>query len=142
MAAFSPPRISAAWRVEAPFFHCFPCRWVLHSALSLIRWLTVQDAKSCPYNDMSCLFFTALLLQRSQTILVQENQPVTDSDWTCFKTFPVNTTTCLQVGPTSLYWPLDPIARFDQPRPSSFLDVNRIPPDTAIHEQMATEMAT
>ena len=111
-------------------FYSFPCRWVLHFALSLIRCQTVQDATSCPmenslfecgcpYNDLSCLFFTALLLQRSQSILVQENQPVKDIDLTCFKTFPINTTTCAQVGPMSLNLPLDPIARFDHSRPSS-----------------------
>ena len=30
MAAPSPPRCFAAWRVEAPFFRGFPFRWVLH----------------------------------------------------------------------------------------------------------------
>ena len=111
------------------FFRGFPFRWVLHFALSLIRCLTVQDATSCPmenslfecgrpYDDLSCLFFTALLLQRSQSILVQENQLVKDFDLTCIKRFQIIATTCLQVGPMSLDWPLDPIARFDQSRPS------------------------
>ena len=132
-AALSPPRISAAWRVEAPLSVVLPFRWVLHFALSLIRCLTVQDATSCPignspfecgrpYCDLSCLFFTAPLLQRSQSILVQENQPVKDFDLTCFKTFPITATTCVQVGPMSLDWPLDPIAGFDQSRPSSSPD--------------------
>ena len=58
-------------------------------------------------------------LQRSQSILVQENPPLKDIDLTCFKTFPIKATTCLQVGPMSLDWPQDPIARFDQSRPSS-----------------------
>ena len=52
-------------------------------------------------------------------ILTQENQPAKDIDLTCFKTFPIKATTCLQVGPMSLDWPMDPIARFDQFRPSS-----------------------
>ena len=71
-----------------------------------------------PYDDLSCLFFTTLLIQRSQSILVQENQPVKDIDLTCFQTFPIKATTCSQVGPVSLDWLLYPIARFDQSRPS------------------------
>ena len=108
----------------------FPFRWALHLALSLTRCLNVHDATAChmenslyesgrPYDDLSCLFFTALWLQRSQSILVQENQPVKDIDLTCFKTFPFKATTCSQVAPMSLDWPLDAIARFDQSRPSS-----------------------
>ena len=69
---------------------------------------------------MSCLSFTALWLQRSQSILMQEIHPAKDINLTCFKTFPIKATTCIQVGPLSLDWPVDPIARFDQSRPSSF----------------------
>ena len=47
------------------------------------------------------LFFTALWLQRSQSILVQEIRPAKDIDLTCFKTFPIKATTCLHVGPMS-----------------------------------------
>ena len=111
-------------------FRGFPFRWLLHLALSLTRSITVHVAtiysredplsqSSRPLYNLSCLFFTALWLQRSQSILVQENQPVKDFDLTCFKTFPIKATTCLQVGPMSLDWPLDRIARFDKPRPSS-----------------------
>ena len=117
----------------------FLCRWVLHFALSLIRCLTVQDATSClmqsslfecgrPFHGLSCLFITALLIQRSQSKLVQENQPVKYFDQTCFKTFSINTTICFQVEPMSLDWPLDPIARLDQSRLSSS-------PDGSIGEQ-------
>ena len=46
-------------------------------------------------------------------------QPAKDIDLTCFKTFSIKATTCLQVGPMSLDWPVDPIGRFDQSSPSS-----------------------
>ena len=37
--------------------------------------------------------------------------------------FPLKTATCLQVGPMSLDWPVDPFARFDLSRPSLFPEV-------------------
>ena len=73
-----------------------------------------------PCDTMSFLFFTALWLQRSQSLLMQENHPAKDIDLTCYKTFSTKTITFLQVGPMSLDWPVDPIARFDQSRPPSF----------------------
>ena len=111
-------------------FRGFPFRWVLHFVLSWTRSVIVHDATlssredplfECgrPCDALSCLFFTALWLQRSQSILVQEIQPAKDLDLTCFKTFPIKATTCLQVGPMSLDWPVNPFARFDQSRPSS-----------------------
>ena len=144
MGALSPPRFFRRLAGRgAFFFRGFPFRWVLHFALSFIRCLTVQDATLVPWrtlfacerpdNDLSCLFFTVLLLQRSQSMLVQENQPVKDVHLTCFKMFPIKATTCLQVGPMSLDWPLDPIARFDQSRPSSF-------PDDSIDEQQRGDL--
>ena len=60
---------------------------------------------SRPCDNLSCLCNTALWLQQSRCTFL-----------TCFKTFPIKATTCLQVGPMSL---VDPIARFDQSRPSS-----------------------
>ena len=47
---------------------------------------------------------------------------VKDTELICFKTFSIKATTCLEVEPMSLDWPLDPIARFDQFRPSSSSD--------------------
>ena len=80
-------------------FRGFPFRWVLHFVLSLTRSITVHDATSCfmedslyecgrPCDVMSCLFFPALWLQRSQSLLVQEIQPAKDIELTCYKTFP------------------------------------------------------
>ena len=74
---------------------------------------------SRPCDNLSCLCFTALWLQLSQSFLIQENQPAKDIDLTCSKASPIKATTCLQVGPMSLDWPLDRIARFDQSSPSS-----------------------
>ena len=111
-------------------FRGFPFRWVLHIVLSLTRSVIVHDAASCSREESLhdcgstceawlCLFFTALWLHRSQSILVQEIQPVKDINLTCCKTFPIKATTCLQVGPMSLDWLVDQIARYDQSSPSS-----------------------
>ena len=58
-----------------------------------------QSEFSRPCDNLSCLFFTALWLQRSQSMLVQEIRPAKDIDLTCFKTLPIKATTCLQVDP-------------------------------------------
>ena len=89
----------------------------------------MHDAASCskedslcervgPCDTLSCFFFSALWLQRSQFILVQEIQSPKDINLTCLKTFPINATSCLQSGPISLDWPVDPFEEFDQSRPS------------------------
>ena len=61
------------------------------------------------------LLFSALWLRcnQSKSFLVQETQSAKDLDLTCFKTFPITAVTCLQVGPMSLDWPVDPFARSD-----------------------------
>ena len=111
----------------------FPFRWVLYVVLSLTRSVIVHDATSCyreeslfecghPCDALSCLFFSALWFQRSQSVLVQEVQSAKDIDLTCFKTFPIKAATCLQVGPMSLDWPVDPFARFDIPDLRSLLN--------------------
>ena len=79
---------------RGPFFRGFPFRWALQFAFSLTRCLTLQDATPCsrkdplhecgrPSDTLLCLFFTALWLQQSQSILVQEIQPAKDFDLTC-----------------------------------------------------------
>ena len=67
--------------------------------------------------------FTALWLRCNQSRLVQETQSVKDIDLICFKTFPIKAVSCLQVGPMSLDWLVDPFARFDHSRLSLFLEV-------------------
>ena len=67
---------------------------------------------------------TALWLRCNQSILVQEAQSAKDIDLICFKTFPIKAATCLQVGPMSLDWLVDPFARFDHSRLSLFLDIS------------------
>ena len=78
------------------FFRGFPFRWVLHFALSLTRSITVLVATpysredplnecSRPCDNLSCLLFTALWLQQSQSILVQEIQLAKDIDLTCYR---------------------------------------------------------
>ena len=117
-------------RVEAPFSCGFPLRWVLYIVLSLTRRVNVHDATppcsregslyECgrPCDALSCLFFSAVWLQSNQSILVQETRSAKDIDLTRFNTFPIKAATCLQVGPTSLDWPVDPFARFDHSRSS------------------------
>ena len=135
MAAFSPPRLFAAWRVEAPFS---AVSMVLHVVLSLTRSVIMYDATSCsredslfecgrPCDALSCLFSSALWLQQSQSILVQEIHSPKNIGLTCFKTFPIADATCLHVGPMSLEWPVDPFARFGHSRP--FLLFPEVPND-------------
>ena len=108
----------------APFCG-FPFRWVPHLVLSLTRSVIVNDAVSCSREDslceceytceaLSCLFFIALWLQSNQSFLVQEIQTAKDIDFTCFTTFPIKAATCLQAGPMSLDWPIDPFARHER----------------------------
>ena len=70
-----------------------------------------------PCGTMSCFFFSALWLQRSQSLLVQEIQSAKDIDMTCSKMLPIKATTCGQVGPMSLDWPVNPFGRSDFSRP-------------------------
>ena len=116
MAAFSPPRFFAAWRVEATGF---PFRWALHIVFYLTRSVIVHDAASCsredslyecgrPCDALSCLFFSALWLRCNLSVLVQVSI-------SCFKTFPITAVTCLQVRPMFLDLLLDPCARSDFP---------------------------
>ena len=129
MAAFAPPLLFAAWRVEAPFFRGFPFRWVLHFVLSLTRGVVLHDSASCsmedsldecgrPCDTLSCLLFSALWLRCNQSILVQETQSAEDTDMTRSKMLLIKATTCLQVVPMSLDWPVHPFARSDFSRSS------------------------
>ena len=81
-----------------------------------------------PCDTLSCLLFSALWLRCNQSILVQETQSAKDLDLTCFKTFPITAVTCLQVGPMSLDWLVDPFARSDFSRFS-------LPPEVPSGEQ-------
>ena len=110
-------------------FRGFLFRWVSHFVLSLTRGVIVHDAASCsredsldecglPCDTLSCLLFSAQWLRCNQSILVQETQSVMDIDMTCSKMLTIKATTCLQVGPMSLDWPVDPFARFDFSRSS------------------------
>ena len=136
MAAFSPPRLCAAWRVEAPFSLRLPSSMGSTTLFSLLtRSVFVLDATHCskedslyeggrPCDALSCLCFSALWPQQSQSSLVQEIQSAKEIDLTCFKTFPIKAATCLQVGPMSLEWLVDPSAGFDHSRPSLFPEVS------------------
>ena len=130
MAALSPPRLFAAWRVEAPFFCGFPFRWVLHFVISLAGSVNVHDTTSCsredslydcgcPCDTLSCFFFTALCLRQSQSISVQETWQPKDIDFTCYKTLLTKSITCLPVGTMSLEWPVALPAGSDQYSPPS-----------------------
>ena len=107
----------------------FPFLWVLHFVLSLTRCVALHDSASCsrkthrdecgrPCDTLSCLLFSALWLRCNQSILVQETQSVKDTDMICSKMLPIKAATCLQGGPMSLDWPIDPFARSDFSRSS------------------------
>ena len=64
----------------------------------------------------------------SQSLLVQETQSEKDPELTCSTTFLFRDATCLQVGPMSLDWPVNPFGRSDSSRPL-------LPPDVPSGEQ-------
>ena len=121
MAAPSPPRFFRRLAGRGALFRGFPFRWVLHFVLYLTRGVALHDSTSCsredsldecgrPCDTLSCLLFLALWLRCSQSLVVQQTPSAKDLDLTCFTTFPFNAVTCLQVGPMSLDWPVDPFA--------------------------------
>ena len=102
----------------------FPFRWALQFALLLARCLTLQDAAPCcredslyecgrPQDSLSCLFFTALWLGQSQSILPNVQQ-TNDIEMTCYRSLPTKSITCLQVRPMSREWPVAPPGGFNQ----------------------------
>ena len=119
MAASSPRRFFAAWRVEAPFsvvsrldgfyaWWSFLVRGVaFHESSSCSREDSLDDC-GCPCNPLFCLLFSALWLRCSQSLFVQETQSAKDLDLTCSATFLLRDATCLPVGPMSLEWPIKP----------------------------------
>ena len=123
MAATSPPRFFAAWRVEAPFsavshsggFYilCYiwlamlPCM-IHHPTPGKILLMNVNA-----HTTLCLAFFSALWLRCNQSILVQETHTAKDLDLTCFTTCLFKNVTCIPVGPTSLDWAIDPLARSD-----------------------------
>ena len=123
LSAFSPPGWSRL------FFLFFLFRWSLRLAAFLIRGSTLHGSSSCskenslgdcdrPCEALSCLLFSALWLRCNQSLFVQETQSAKDFDLACFKTFPITAVTCLQVGPMSLDWLVDPFASSEFSRSS------------------------
>ena len=120
-------------------FSGFRFRWVLHLVCYLIPGVALHESPSCSgenYRDvcgrpcvpLSCLIFSALWLRCSQSLLVQETQSGKDLELTCSTTFQFRDATCLQVGPMSLDWPVNPFGRSDSSRPL-------LPPDVPTGEQ-------
>ena len=72
--------------------------------LSIFQWLWLRT-RWCghPCDTLSCLFFSALWLQRIHSIFGARD----------LDTFPIKAVRCLQIGPISLDWLGDPFARFD-----------------------------
>ena len=109
---------------RGPSFCGFPLWWTTQIATSVVRCLTLKDSApryrkdplyECgrPHDTLSYLFFTALWLRQSQSILTQAQQ-TNDTDTTCYKTLLTNSVTCLQVVPMSLVWRVAQPAGFGQ----------------------------
>ena len=121
-AALSPPRLLAAWRVEAFFFLCgILIWWPLLLLVSLCRRLPPHDQVTCkreiaqthcshPYDTLTCYFHTAIWIGKCQSILTQA-QHSSELGVVCYRAFLFCPSTCLPVGPVSLGWPLAPPGR-------------------------------
>ena len=106
----------------------------------LTRNVALHDPPSCSredsldkcertHNTLSCLLFSALWLRCFFSILMQETHTAMDLDLTCFTTCLFNTVTSIPVGPTSLEWPIVPLARSD-------LSGFSLPPEVPSGEQL------
>ena len=62
---------------------------------------------------MRCMVLPSVFFPMASAILVQETQSAKDIDMTCPKMLPIKATKCLQGGPMSLDWPVDPSAKFN-----------------------------
>ena len=64
----------------------------------MTRSITMHPLFECshPYDNLSCLFFTAPWLHQNQSVLVHQIQTAKDIDLTCFKTLPIKASTCMQ----------------------------------------------
>ena len=124
MAAPSPHSFFAAWRVEVHFSAVSDFDGSYTFVLYLIRGVALHESPSCsredsldecgrPCDPPSCLLFSALWLRCSQSFLVQETWSAKDLDLTCSATFLFRDATCLQVGPLTLDWPINPSVRSD-----------------------------
>ena len=112
--AFSPPGGSRALFRRFPFSMGFTFFALSGSILDLaVRNAMLQGKSSVqmrpPARYLSCFFVAALWLRQSQFILIQVQQ-TNDIDWTCHKTLPTKSVTCLQSGSMSHEWPVAPIA--------------------------------
>ena len=129
MAAFSPPRLFLPLGVSRRPFPRFPFSMGFTLVLSLARGVVLHDSACCsredsfdecgrPCDTLSCRLFSALWLRCNQSVLVHGTQSAKDTDMTCSKVLPIKATTCLEVGPMSLDWAVDPFARSDFSRSS------------------------
>ena len=75
-------------------------------------------------DTLSCLLFSAIWLRCNQSLLAHKTQSAKDTDIDLFQDAP----TCLQVGPMSMDWLVDPFARSDFSRSS-------LPPEVPSGEQ-------
>ena len=125
-------RLSAFCRLagRVALFRGFPFRWVLHLALSLTRSIIVHVATlysrkdppsecSRPCDNLSCLCFTALWFQQSQSVLMHQKSASEGYQPDLLHNVPDQGHHVLTSGPMSPGWTVVPIAKFDRSRPSS-----------------------
>ena len=108
----------------------FPFRWVLHFVVLLIRGVIVYDAAICSRDDslyecgrtceaLFCLFFTACGFRATNTYWCRRPSQRRISISLVSRRSRSKLPHGYKWHPCSLDWPVDPIARFDQSRPSS-----------------------
>ena len=130
MAALSPPRLFAAWRVEASTFRGFPVCWPFQLAIYLARCLTltrprrlVNGKRAQTQHSSSrtipswCYFYTALWLGPCQSILILI-QHSDELDMACYSISPFRLYHMLASGTHVLWvaggfiWRIRPIQSF------------------------------
>ena len=99
-------------------FRGFPFRWSLHIVLSVVHSIFTRairarcedellDVYIRPGNEAADFFFTAVWLQRSWSILIQDSQPARDLDSTCYNALIGEIATCSQMVPPFLECPMN-----------------------------------
>ena len=144
MAAPSPPRPFAPWRVEALFLSaalsCLLASTCCILSLQTQTSLHVQVLRCCeiiqkqcsrPYGTVTCILQTAVWLGTCRSIVTQKERS-SELVLVCHRVSPFSLTTCSPEGPMFLEWPLTQPGGPVQPEHSlSQEDANGVRPGNA-----------